>query len=976
VITSISVSAQEPKEPAGPDLAANVAIDETVTSSMAPRRRLSTAPGDVLVERYEVIDEVGRGAFGVVYRAHDRVADTTVAIKVLTSASARSVETVARLRRELRAAWKVTHPGVVRVHDLIDLGNRLALLMEFVDGETLDKRLLRTRLRPAELEQLALDLSRALGAAHRAGVTHRDLKPSNIIMRQSTGRPVITDFGLSLIPGVGTVGDDEGEVLSVELTRSGGLCGTPRYMAPEQLAGQSDVGPAADVYALGLVLFEAATGQRPFSESTLAGLKEARQARPAPPVASVSAEVPPQLARVIDRCLLRDASARFPSAVEVRAALEQRDQRDGEAEERRRWRQPLIALAGVTVAAVGSFFVWTALADRLPRSDRRLAFTVSPDDELGRAVAAMAQHRLKARDRRVRVVTNAAEANVQVRLDWRRLADGSAAIDIGMGRRAQHLSPLGTVQARAVSDAIDEALVRLRARVDVDQLERPPSDDERALAAAAAAPDLQAWRSYDEIVSATYSELIIDVPTLAKRTQALVERHPTWLHPYAQLINTEGNVTPAAQATLQAAHLVHDSDPTGRLMVAAAAEQDVAKLDKLIPELDRRFAAAPRDVLLGWLLYGALHTERRVDESVAVLRSLNHTRPDLQFGSDLEQELRRAGRGSEVPALQQAWLAAAPDNQQALASQIVVDLDAGQRAKAEAHARDLLFLHGPSPQRLVLLCEVLIITGELREASSLAEELLRGNDYERGMAWFHLGQIALLQGRSTAALEAWLTGVEAARPYGVQGALFQTLEELASTAAFVHAERELDTAASELVRLYTDTGDRGQAMAWSIELEAHRARAAGRAMQCLDLEAELRKLPPGAGRGSTERELVRAAAAVDCAPCARAVRLGLAPVESNVRSLLQLGLCAEKEGQLALAADVLARAQPLRELGIHDGETPSTVSSLLAEYHLARVLERLGRHDEAQAHYEAFLARWDHADHAIAEVEEARQAAR
>jgi tetratricopeptide (TPR) repeat protein len=972
VITSIFVSAQEPKEPPA-NVAPHATVDETISASLAPRRRLSTAPGDVLVERYEVIDELGRGAFGVVYRAHDRVADSNVAIKILTSASARSVETVTRLRRELQAAWKVTHAGVVRVHDLIDLGNRLALLMELVDGETLDKRLLRTRLRNPELTSLALDLSRALGAAHRAGVTHRDLKPSNIIIRQSTGRPVITDFGLSLIPGVGTVGDEDGDVLSVELTRSGGLCGTPRYMAPEQLTGQADVGPAADVYALGLVLFEAATGQRPFPESTLAALKEARHARPAPPVASLREDVPPLLAKVIDRCLARDPAARYSNAVEVRAALE--PLRDGEAaEERWRWRQPLFVLAALVAAALGCFEVWTTLADRLPRADRRLLLSVEPDDALGRAILAMAQHRLERHDRRVRVVTSGREANVQVQLKWRRLSDGHAAVEVELGRRAQHLTSLGTVQARAMSQAIDTALARLSARVDVDQPEREPDDEERALARSVAAPDVDAWRTYDQLVSDTYSELIIDVPVLAQRTQALVDRHPTWLHPYAQLINTEGSVSPAAQTTQALARQVKDADPTGRLMVETAGEQDSHRLDMLVPQLDRAFAAAPDDTLLGWELYGALHTLRRTDESTAVLRVLVQRRPDLQFGSDLEQELRRAGRAGEVPALQQAWLAAAPDNQQALAAQIVVDLETGHRAEAKAHARDLLFLHGPSPQRLLLLCEVLIITGELREASSLGEELLRGNEYERALAWSQLGQIALLQGRTTAALEAWSAGATAARPYGVQGPLFQTLEELASVAAFVDAGRELEAAASELVTLYDRTGDRGQAVAWSIELEAERARREQRPLRCPDLQAELGRVPSGAGRGSHERQMVRAAAAVGCVPCAQSVRLGLAPVESNVRSLFQLGLCAESEGQLTLAADVLARAQPLRELGIHDGETPSTVSAILAEYHLARVLERLGRHKEAREHYRGLLERWDHADRAIAEVDQARRA--
>jgi hypothetical protein len=204
--------------------------------------------------------------------------------------------------------------------------------------------------------------------------------------------------------------------------------------------------------------------------------------------------------------------------------------------------------------------------------------------------------------------------------------------------------------------------------------------------------------------------------------------------------------------------------------------------------------------------------------------------------------------------------------------------------------------------------------------------------------------------------------------------LFQTLEELASVAELVGADRELEAAASELVTLYRGIGDRGQAFLWSIDLEAHAAKLKSRPIQCPDLQAELRKVPVGASRGTHERQMVRAAAAVGCVPCAQSVRMGMAPVESNARSLFQLGLCAAKEGQLALAADVLARATPLRELGIHDGETPSTVSAVLSEYQLARVLERQGKPDEARAHYAAFLGRWDHADRTIAEVEEARRA--
>jgi hypothetical protein len=273
-------------------------------------------PGD---DRYEILDEIGRGASGVVYRARDRETDVVVALKILGDSNP-TPAVIRRCRRELQAAWKVTHPGIVRIHDLARVRGHLALSMELVEGETLERRLKRTPpLTPTEISHLAVDLARALAAAHREGVTHRDLKPANLILRAANGRVVVTDLGISRLAEAQSAGDssaDAGPAPGLDMTHEGALMGTPLYMAPEQLFAQGDVGPRADVYAVGVMLYEAATGKLPHSGRTVLELRQARLRKP-PLVTSL----PPALARVIDRALSPDPNDRFADGGELRAAL-------------------------------------------------------------------------------------------------------------------------------------------------------------------------------------------------------------------------------------------------------------------------------------------------------------------------------------------------------------------------------------------------------------------------------------------------------------------------------------------------------------------------------------------------------------------------------------------------------------------------------------------------------------------------------
>jgi serine/threonine protein kinase/Tol biopolymer transport system component len=287
-------------------------------------RAIPTPPGLLLGGRYLILAELGHGGEGAVFRARDTKADTVVALKLLPLAEG-SDERLRRFRRGLQMARRITHPNVVRIYDLVELPDHFGLSMELVSGEPLDARIARAPLAGGELVRLALDLARALAAAHEAGVLHRDLKPGNVLLRARDGSAVITDFGVSrahLGEGIDLRSAPAAGEPPVDVTCDGVLVGTPLYMAPEQLDGRADVGPAADVYALGMLLFEAATGKLVHEAKTLDALRALRRTSPAPRLRELRPDLPRRLCDAVDRALQREEGDRFANGVELLAALE------------------------------------------------------------------------------------------------------------------------------------------------------------------------------------------------------------------------------------------------------------------------------------------------------------------------------------------------------------------------------------------------------------------------------------------------------------------------------------------------------------------------------------------------------------------------------------------------------------------------------------------------------------------------------
>jgi CheY-like chemotaxis protein len=265
--------------------------------------------GHLLAGRYEIEQAVGFGAMGTVYRARDRELGDTVAVKVLRPELLADASIVERFRAEVRLARRITHPTVVRTHDLGEAGGVHYLTMEYVEGLTaralLDSR---GRLGAAAVLALATQLADGLDAAHAQGVIHRDIKPQNLLL-DARGTLKIMDFGVSrLADGTGM--------------DAGLLIGTPAYMAPEQILGE-EIDERADLYAVGVVLFECLTGRLPFiADSPLALV--GRVIREEPPAAiAVQPDVPAALSAVVERLMSRSRDERPASAQELRGLLAQ-----------------------------------------------------------------------------------------------------------------------------------------------------------------------------------------------------------------------------------------------------------------------------------------------------------------------------------------------------------------------------------------------------------------------------------------------------------------------------------------------------------------------------------------------------------------------------------------------------------------------------------------------------------------------------
>jgi tetratricopeptide (TPR) repeat protein len=274
-------------------------------------------PGQTLLH-YRIIEKVGQGGMGEVYAAEDLKLGRRVAMKMLPAGARQDSKARKRLLQEARSASALNHPNIVTIHAIEEVEGIDILVMEYVEGESLRARLQRGPLELPELLDLGIQAANALAEAHSAGLTHRDIKPANI-MWTPAGRVKVLDFGLAKMgEGGGLIGHGE-DTLSQHLTERGAVVGTVAYMSPEQTRSEP-VDGRSDIFSLGGVLYEAATGRLPFrGPSVLAVFHDIATAEPPRPSA-LRPELPPELDQIILRAMAKDREQRYRSAPEVRPA--------------------------------------------------------------------------------------------------------------------------------------------------------------------------------------------------------------------------------------------------------------------------------------------------------------------------------------------------------------------------------------------------------------------------------------------------------------------------------------------------------------------------------------------------------------------------------------------------------------------------------------------------------------------------------
>ena len=265
---------------------------------------------------YEILARIGAGGMGEVFRARDTRLDRTVAIKVLPAEFADNAQFRIRFEHEAKTISQLDHPNICRLHDIGEVSGTSYLVMELLEGETLADRIARGPLPLSEVFRFGSQIAEALDRAHRSGILHRDLKPANVMLTRSGAK--LLDFGLAKTSTI-DAGED-GATQHKPLTKEGTILGTFQYMAPEQLEGL-EADPRTDIFALGALLYEMATGKRAFDGATKTSLIAAIVSQDPKPIAQMQPLTPPAFEHVVERCLAKRADDRWQSAHDVAEQL-------------------------------------------------------------------------------------------------------------------------------------------------------------------------------------------------------------------------------------------------------------------------------------------------------------------------------------------------------------------------------------------------------------------------------------------------------------------------------------------------------------------------------------------------------------------------------------------------------------------------------------------------------------------------------
>src|ERR1041385_2301571 len=342
------------------------------------------APTGCRLGPYEILVPLGAGGMGEVYRARDTRLDRIVAVKILRRHLSSNSQFLERFEREARVIASLSHPHICTLHDVGHQDGIDFLVMEYLEGQTLEDRLRKEPLPLDQVLQIAIQITDALDTAHRHGITHRDLKPSNIMLTKTGAK--LLDFGLAKLRATEVPPGQTAPLTETALTGEGTILGTLQYMSPEQLEGKA-ADTRTDIFALGAVIYEMATGRKAFAGQSHASLIAAIMSAEPPPISTVQNLTPPALDHVVRTCLAKDPNARWQTAHDVLLQLKWIADADGQGATARpggarRRNREILAWALVAAASLFAVTLFLIHLRQQPGEAHAIRFQVPLPDKM------------------------------------------------------------------------------------------------------------------------------------------------------------------------------------------------------------------------------------------------------------------------------------------------------------------------------------------------------------------------------------------------------------------------------------------------------------------------------------------------------------------------------------------------------------------------------------------------------------------
>jgi tetratricopeptide (TPR) repeat protein/predicted Ser/Thr protein kinase len=967
---------------------------------------------------------LGEGAMGQVYLAHDVTLGRRVALKLIKRAVMQSGG-LDRFLEEARATASFNHPHIVTLYAVGEHDGRPYLALEYIDGQSLRQRAAAGRMTTREALQCCRAVAEAIAEAHRRGVVHADLKPENIVI-PNDGRVRVVDFGLAkLARGAANATSGTPAYMAPERWRGAPPTGAIDIwalgvMLHELLTGVRPISDevflqvmfAADVIELPHLPDDAPwaplvreclardPAERPLAEEVvhrLTTLLDAHAAAAAPDVRPAGAAAQPQqlvtelaadevrLARGIMLALVgpdgahvrrrrselldgapagsREAVGQLiDRLVDRRLVLATRDGEGGDT---------LLEVAHETPATA-----WPQLARWLgetPTRRLRLAFSARnigpPSDAwLVPVVERMVRRSFRDReDRRFHVVERKDDAT------WIELAIARAGDQLRIDAlHAAEARILASASASSVAGAVHALAGLLMEKLGAGLGVVGPDAGELEAMHRLGATSVELFRRYSRVLHALHATSLPDRRALATATRGIIAEDPMWAHPYALLAIIEGQTTYDARDALASARATASAkrDPSGMQLIGALEQGARGELEAALQTAGEVLQRDETELLAGTLLARWARLAQRTEEVVAITGHLHARFPELGFGMELAEVLRREGRDGDADRVIREWIATAPDSILARVELVRIEANAGRLGEARERAREVLAIHGDRDDALPELFEALVASDQISGARAIADRMLAGTPLVRARGRYRVAVTAVLEGRFAAAYDAVRRAIAEHRAFGWMSEITQCLElarSIALLVANVGAQRRYTEELA--VAFETVIGDPGAAAATRFELALLDPPA--RRGEAPSIDEHLASLEEGPLRDVARRRMLRAAALASVGSPEEAVAAGFSAFEENTASLVALGLCAWRVRELELARRSLERAA--RRSSIVSSNQGSPYHAVLARFHLASVLAELGEHAAARGAYEAFLRCWADPDRPIPEVAAARK---